>query len=624
MPDAAGGDDRPVGRLDDLRADIEGTSASLLAELEAVVARHRIDLLRAVELRSVAMLPVASGEHHMELQSTGGRTVDHYSTGSWSPAVGNNPLCGDGRTLLTCQPGPQPMADVMGPVSSFASWQASRFSEHERQREEQSRIRGKMVQKASEEQKASRFSEHEQLRQEQSRTRRPKPGAGGEDAECASPQGLQGCFSRFRASIKRLVAWRGFEGFFAMLIISNTICVGIETEYVARTGTETVPPEFQVVTVLYAACFAVELGLRIFAQGLHFLTGNEVLWNVFDTGVVAMSVLDLALTYSVTEDANQPQQKLSHMRMVRIMRTARILRVLRIISIFRSLRLLLFSVMHTLRSLMWTILLLLIIMYMFGVIFTQAANQGYFSDDEVPGLRENFGTIPLSVYSLFMSITGGIDWHIVAQPLSDLSWIWLVFFIAYIAFSQFAVLNVVTGVFCQTAIEGAIRDQEEVMQVQEDTTKEFVSQLTELFQDTDVDQSGELTIDEFETLLKDERLKKYCASLDLTIDDAWSLFKLLDSDGSGAIGVHEFVTGCLRLRGSARSVDLALAAYQLKWMIGRITQFAEYSESQFKFLHAAIPTALSAKQPVVEGGSRARGTELRSLHGWNPKQWEAT
>lgn len=30
-----------------------------------------------------------------------------------------------------------------------------------------------------------------------------------------------------------------------------------------------------------------------------------------------------------------------------------------------------------------------------------------------------------------------------------------VFFIAYIAFSQFAVLNVVTGVFCQTAIEGS-------------------------------------------------------------------------------------------------------------------------------------------------------------------------
>ena len=64
-------------------------------------------------------------------------------------------------------------------------------------------------------------------------------------------------------------------------------------------------------------------------------------------------------------------------------------------------------------------------------------------------LEDAWGSVPRSVYSLFKSITNGTSWELVAEPLGDVHGIWLALFLLYIAFAYFAVLNVVTGVFCQ-------------------------------------------------------------------------------------------------------------------------------------------------------------------------------
>merc|ERR550539_2189890 len=123
---------------------------------------------------------------------------------------------------------------------------------------------------------------------------------------------------------------------------------------------------------------------------------------------------------------------------------------------------------------------------MFGVIFTQAAMQN-FSD---AGLRDGegqryYGTVPRSIYTLFKSITGGVDWQMVSDPLSGLGWSWAGLFIIYISFTYFAVLNVVTGVFCQTAIESAQRDQDMVMQAIIKNKKYHIEKVRTLFQNID-------------------------------------------------------------------------------------------------------------------------------------------
>ena len=57
-----------------------------------------------------------------------------------------------------------------------------------------------------------------------------------------------------------------------------------------------------------------------------------------------------------------------------------------------------------------------------------------------------------------MSVTGGVSWEEVLGPLKAINAFWVVLFLFYICFTHFAVLNVLTAVFCQSAIDGAQND----------------------------------------------------------------------------------------------------------------------------------------------------------------------
>ena len=58
-------------------------------------------------------------------------------------------------------------------------------------------------------------------------------------------------------------------------------------------------------------------------------------------------------------------------------------------------------------------------------------------------------------------------------------------------------------------------------------------------------------------MMKDEDIKAALAALDLVVPDPWRFFMLLDLNGNGEVTEDEFVEGCLRLRGPARTFDVA-------------------------------------------------------------------
>merc|ERR1711972_475313 len=91
-------------------------------------------------------------------------------------------------------------------------------------------------------------------------------------------------------------------------------------------------------------------------------------------------------------------------------------------------------------------------------------------------------------------------------------------------------------------------------------------------------------IKEFEEHLQDEAVEAYFASLELETTDAWTLFKLLDDDESHAIDAEEFVMGFLRLKGSARAIDVARLSHENKFLMNHLTKFMRYTEEQFDLL----------------------------------------
>lgn len=176
-----------------------------------------------------------------------------------------------------------------------------------------------------------------------------------------------------------------------------------------------------------------------------------------------------------------------------------------------------------------------------------------------------FGTLNRSMVSLWMAISGGIRWILLTEPLERTdNATWSLLFLVYIAFVYFFILNVVTGVFCQSATEGAQQDLDFTIEAQLKDRQMYVDRLGLLLKEMRMDDSQPgLTAAELESQLSRPKVQSWFKALDIDTKQTWKLFKILDSNGSGIISSEQFVEGCMILKGYATRVDVE----SLKWEI---------------------------------------------------------
>merc|ERR1719401_362606 len=109
-------------------------------------------------------------------------------------------------------------------------------------------------------------------------------------------------------------------------------------------------------------------------------------------------------------------------------------------------------------------------------------------------------------------------------------------------------MNVITGTFVQGAITYAqeVKEQQNMMQARL------------LFKELDEDSSGFISFDEIEKHLESQAVQEYFKMIDVDPSEAKHLFEMLDINDSGEIDLEEFLSGCLRLQGPAKALDLLL------------------------------------------------------------------
>eukprot|EP00931_Biecheleriopsis_adriatica_P035076 TRINITY_DN20213_c0_g1_i1.p1 TRINITY_DN20213_c0_g1~~TRINITY_DN20213_c0_g1_i1.p1 ORF type:complete len:566 (+),score=91.69 TRINITY_DN20213_c0_g1_i1:115-1812(+) len=389
---------------------------------------------------------------------------------------------------------------------------------------------------------------------------------------------------RLRLSVKQLVLRKEVEFFFLLLILSNAVLFGMEIETSNLQGLEDIPSIFEELNVVFTALFVLEMFLKLVGFGCwETFAGSDWRWNFFDMFIVLSAIVDVGVS-AVQSLQNQSQSdavdgvSMSHFRVLRILRVARVLRGMRVLRILRfisSLRALLLSILITLKSLVWTMLLILVLTFSLGSAFTSLVSEHCRSEAILrtgsrnaipeclnPELSLFWGSLGQSMYTLFMSITGGLDWQHAAASLEAVSIVLTAGFNLYISFMFFAVLNVITGIVCQTAIESANADKDLAVLLQMQNQKRYAAMIRQIFKEIDRDGSDEITLDEFEEHLKDERLSAFFHSVDIDVSDAWTLFSLIDGDRSGCIDIEEFVAGCIQLKGPAKAVHIAKIGYE--------------------------------------------------------------
>lgn len=374
----------------------------------------------------------------------------------------------------------------------------------------------------------------------------------------------------------------------SVFIVLNAFFVLWQTERKAlhvssRPSPEQVQREelsFHVVAVFFCLIFLSDVLLRAVAEKGHFCRSRERAWNAFDVFVsltasaeVTLQWCQYAYSSGISPQFSNLLRKCSVLRILRLLRVIRMTRSVRVIRFIRELRLMVFSLAGSLKSLAWVVVLMLIIILFFAVIFTDGALVYYDQlgvTEESPAtkdLMKYFGTVSAATESLYMATTGGKDWGDTMAALDPLPSEYRLLFLAFITFSILALMNVVTAVFVGTAVQQAEADRDLMVQKEMEHKGEFVGLMQQVFNELDSNNSGALSLEEFEKHIEDDKIMAYLRTLEIDVSQVRTLFTLLDVDNTGEVDIDEFVGGCMRLRGGATSMDLAVLKYQVEWIL---------------------------------------------------------
>ncbi|KZN45415.1 ion transporter [Pseudoalteromonas luteoviolacea] len=245
------------------------------------------------------------------------------------------------------------------------------------------------------------------------------------------------------SKITALVEAKLFQNFLIAVILFNAVTLGLETTTFGKSNADLLHKIDTVILLI----FTFELVLKLIAYRLQFFKSG---WNCFDLIIVAISWVPAGGALSV-------------------LRAFRILRVLRLFSVVPQMRKVIGALGHSLPGMASVVGVLGVVFYVSAVLTTKL-----FGQHPDPNMQEWFGSIGASSYTLFQVMTLE-SWSMgIVRPTMELfPYSWL-FFIPFIVFTSFAVLNLFIGI---------IVDAMQVMHEQEEkedgasVTKEDIQRL---------------------------------------------------------------------------------------------------------------------------------------------------
>jgi hypothetical protein len=354
------------------------------------------------------------------------------------------------------------------------------------------------------------------------------------------------------------------------------IGINIETMTFADPPTRKMHYPYVVADGFLWLLFAGELYVRInHHRGDFFKERNfagSAIGNFYDCFCIVCWFVEL-----ITESIEDNGVSL-HLTLMRSLRIVRFLVVLRRNSKHGPLILHKFvtSALTSFQAFFYAALVIFVILYLFAAFFAQVVHNHRVEKIEVQGstttttagigcpnvptdlLLEYWGSVSKSCLSFFQAISGGNDWAVLHDPLKEQIDIKMGFaFQGYIAFVQYALLNVITGIFVENAVGNAKKDKQDEM-------ASLVRHFLKIVSGEHEGNEGVITYEEYRNHLESPWMQQYFEYIDVDPSDAEFLFQLLDIDGNGEVGADEFLNGCMRCSGSARSLDLRQLTHEYR------------------------------------------------------------
>lgn len=264
------------------------------------------------------------------------------------------------------------------------------------------------------------------------------------------------------------------------------------------------------------AFFVVELGVKMFVlrSELFYADGRMCKFNIFDTVIVVLSILDTWIFSVMERSAN-----LFALRLLRVVRIVRALRVVRTLEIFASLRILVSTVVASFLALVESMVILNVVMLMSALFLTQTL-YSTLTDDGVheetrAWVYRYYGTASRAAWTIFeVTFSGG--WPTYVRPLVEqVSAGYAIFFYIYISIVVFAMFRIISALFLKDTLTVASMDVEVMIHDKMKEKSIYAQKLLDFFLAADTSGDGMMSLEEFEAILEDERVRTYFSTLEL-------------------------------------------------------------------------------------------------------------
>jgi voltage-gated sodium channel len=342
---------------------------------------------------------------------------------------------------------------------------------------------------------------------------------------------------RVRSHIRSVVDSSSFELLIGLVILANCVNIGLDQHNrLHKDSLEYV----ETMENIFIAIYVIELVLRFTSHGVYALRDR---WVIFDCLLVTCSVFfqwvyPLLAGFKMTEA--EP------LTLLRAMRLVRVARAIRVLYQFRTLWMLLMGLLGSAGTVVYTLVIMILLFFVFGVAGIELTNfnakaieTSEFYDPEFRELTDKYfssvvgAMMTLMQFATADTINEVYRGFIVKEP-------YLVFYFGLvIVVVQIALMNLVTGVIVNSAMEQANSNKEAEKVLRLRQKKLMLRKIRKALKRIDEDHSGEISLQEMMDMSDSDwellvEVLKGCRS-----EDPLALFKAVDVEDRGVVDIEE-------------------------------------------------------------------------------------
>lgn len=373
------------------------------------------------------------------------------------------------------------------------------------------------------------------------------------------PESVPGLFAR-------IASHRWFERVALLLTLSNVIYISLDVEFNYSGLVTRASVGFIVADNIFCTLFLSELLIRFLSYSQRLAAFKDTAF-LFDTILVAMMMLESwfmplleVMTAGESGDVAETSSILRIARVMRILRTARIAKLVRYMP---ELVILLKGMLSACRSVFFTLLLLILVTYVFAITITEVSRGTSLENDLFSGLWHTILTL------IVQCVMPDLEARFKDAALEN--WFVGLLWLTFIMFGTYIVMGLLVGILVETVKTVATFERK---QLDIDFAQNV---LWELITETCADQDGDNRISqvEFAQLLARREAAKALTALGVDVSSALDYGHLLFEDGE-PLTFAEFMEGMMTLRGSNQTT------------VKDMVDLRKFTAEEFSNLHAVL------------------------------------